>query len=105
MSCHKCETNQSILRRTCGRNYGINEYPFLESASCYEECLIHLSLMHISEPTRRTPISYAVFCLKKKIRAMNSVGEVYGGSEGGVNLYGGDDLHGASERLDECLIF
>ena len=28
--------------------------------------LYHLSLIHISEPTRRTPISYAVFCLKKK---------------------------------------
>src|SRR5664279_507259 len=27
---------------------------------------LHLSLIHISEPTRRTPISYAVFCLKKK---------------------------------------
>ena len=27
-----------------------------------------LSLIHISEPTRRTPISYAVFCLKKKIQ-------------------------------------
>ena len=27
---------------------------------------IGLSLIHISEPTRRTPISYAVFCLKKK---------------------------------------
>src|SRR5680860_722423 len=27
---------------------------------------IFLSLIHISEPTRRTPISYAVFCLKKK---------------------------------------
>ena len=27
---------------------------------------IALSLIHISEPTRRTPISYAVFCLKKK---------------------------------------
>src|SRR5665647_2424434 len=25
-----------------------------------------LSLIHICEPTRRTPISYAVFCLKKK---------------------------------------
>src|SRR5664279_778396 len=25
----------------------------------------HLSLIHISEPTRRTPTSYAVFCLKK----------------------------------------
>ena len=27
---------------------------------------VELSLIHISEPTRRTPISYAVFCLKKK---------------------------------------
>ena len=26
-----------------------------------------LSLIHISEPTRRTPISYAVFCLKKLV--------------------------------------
>ena len=25
-----------------------------------------LSLIHISEPTRRTPISYAVLCLKKR---------------------------------------
>src|SRR5664279_6017544 len=30
------------------------------------EVAFHLSLIHISEPTRRTPISYAVFCLKKK---------------------------------------
>src|SRR5664279_2854581 len=28
--------------------------------------VIPLSLIHISEPTRRTPISYAVFCLQKK---------------------------------------
>src|SRR5665647_1929860 len=28
--------------------------------------LLSISLIHISEPTRRTPISYAVFCLKKK---------------------------------------
>ena len=27
---------------------------------------IYLSLIHISEPTRRRGISYAVFCLKKK---------------------------------------
>ena len=31
-----------------------------------------LSLIHISEPTRRTPISYAVFCLKKKKQEENS---------------------------------
>src|SRR5665647_362769 len=28
--------------------------------------VLGLSLIHISEPTRRTPISYAGFCLKKK---------------------------------------
>ena len=33
-------------------------------AGCYKVQI--LSLIHISEPTRRTPISYAVFCLKKK---------------------------------------
>ena len=32
----------------------------------FEEITEKLSLIHISEPTRRTPISYAVFCLKKK---------------------------------------
>src|SRR5680860_1827298 len=31
--------------------------------------VLTLSLIHISEPTRRTPISYAVFCLKKKKNA------------------------------------
>ena len=31
-------------------------------------CLQVLSLIHISEPTRRVVISYAVFCLKKKIQ-------------------------------------
>src|SRR5680860_1779778 len=31
-----------------------------------------LSLIHISEPTRRTPISYAVFCLKKKKNKKNT---------------------------------
>eukprot|EP00658_Telonema_sp_P-2_P064282 TRINITY_DN5320_c0_g1_i2.p1 TRINITY_DN5320_c0_g1~~TRINITY_DN5320_c0_g1_i2.p1 ORF type:complete len:120 (+),score=19.00 TRINITY_DN5320_c0_g1_i2:362-721(+) len=29
-------------------------------------CLMPLSLIHISEPTRLLSISYAVFCLKKK---------------------------------------
>src|SRR5680860_230004 len=31
---------------------------------CYNDTESNLSLIHISEPTRRTPISYAVFCLK-----------------------------------------
>src|SRR5680860_1055505 len=33
--------------------------------SFFDICVHLLSLIHISEPTRRTPISYAVFCLKK----------------------------------------
>src|SRR5680860_1620562 len=33
----------------------------------------NLSLIHISEPTRRTPISYAVFCLKKKKKNETSI--------------------------------
>src|SRR5665647_23613 len=59
------------------------EFPFLGRKDCPEEFAIlinkmltayddyrsdrdklYLSLIHISEPTRRTPISYAVFCLK-----------------------------------------
>ena len=34
---------------------------------------VALSLIHISEPTRRTPISYAVFCLKKKKKTQRKV--------------------------------
>src|SRR5665647_2088626 len=48
--------------------YSLNSGFYLMSYFCY--CFIFqvytLSLIHISEPTRRTPISYAVFCLKKK---------------------------------------
>src|SRR5664279_5899862 len=36
------------------------------SPAVLDESVLTLSLIHISEPTRRTPISYAVFCLKKK---------------------------------------
>src|SRR5665647_1573030 len=39
-------------------------HPQLHSAGGCAD--LDLSLIHISEPTRRTPISYAVFCLKKK---------------------------------------
>src|SRR5665647_2018139 len=43
----------------------------LDNARTYKQTeayypVICLSLIHISEPTRRTPISYAVFCLKQK---------------------------------------
>ena len=37
----------------------------------YTQRATRLSLIHISEPTRRTPISYAVFCLKKKKKTNN----------------------------------
>src|SRR5665647_3710259 len=37
-----------------------------DGVALYEKGDYNLSLIHISEPTRRTPISYAVFCLKKK---------------------------------------
>ena len=43
---------------------GVNNIPL---ERCSEQgIVVFLSLIHISEPTRRTPISYAVFCLKKK---------------------------------------
>ena len=38
---------------------------FLLDENLRRNSLNLLSLIHISEPTRRTPISYAVFCLKK----------------------------------------
>ena len=45
---------------------GLNECPHTKTA-CIPP---HLSLIHISEPTRRYAISYAVFCLKKKIQLL-----------------------------------
>src|SRR5665647_1958318 len=41
----------------------LNEH--IQAADLIDDARV-LSLIHISEPTRRTPISYAVFCLKKK---------------------------------------
>ena len=37
----------------------------------------HLSLIHISEPTRRVVISYAVFCLKKIFFNDTATTEIY----------------------------
>ena len=48
----------SFLARAVGRSSVAELLPLLST--------LVLSLIHISEPTRRTPISYAVFCLKKK---------------------------------------
>src|SRR5680860_1327801 len=44
--------------------------PFFPGLKAYMQsypviAMCWLSLIHISEPTRRTPISYAVFCLQK----------------------------------------
>src|SRR5664279_5866421 len=44
----------------------IDTQPTLGFQRVIQRAILHLSLIHISEPTRRTPISYAVFCLKKK---------------------------------------
>src|SRR5665647_3190167 len=41
-------------------------YPGSVILVSHDRFFMDLSLIHISEPTRRTPISYAVFCLKKK---------------------------------------
>src|SRR5680860_1161144 len=55
----------------CQKNQGLLLYGFIIMTN-HVHCLISakedysledLSLIHISEPTRRTPISYAVFCL------------------------------------------
>ena len=43
----------------------------------FEVTALHLSLIHISEPTRLLSISYAVFCLKKKTHRQHSIIRVY----------------------------
>ena len=57
-----CIKSQEIMKER-----GIDEKIIHATASHgYAITVDILSLIHISEPTRRTPISYAVFCLKKK---------------------------------------
>src|SRR5678816_1362717 len=41
--------------------------PYFSTAALAATAILNLSLIHISEPTRLLSISYAVFCLKKKI--------------------------------------
>ena len=43
----------------------------------FYDMVLDLSLIHISEPTRRTPISYAVFCLKKKKKKCHRISLSY----------------------------
>ena len=59
-TCYKL-TDKGHTFDECNRVY----CPLLASGNATLAC-VSLSLIHISEPTRRTPISYAVFCLKKK---------------------------------------
>src|SRR5680860_1357825 len=60
-----------LAARNGNNKYHITEDSVPESGVCdfaFASTLTALttSCLHISEPTRRTPISYAVFCLKKK---------------------------------------
>ena len=63
----KSTTLYMILEYLTGRNINIStiEDPVEKNLPGINQTQV-LSLIHISEPTRRTPISYAVFCLKKK---------------------------------------
>src|SRR5664279_6394827 len=45
-----------------GKSLGLKKKDPFEYRLHWDE-VVYLSLIHISEPTRRTPISYAVFCL------------------------------------------
>ena len=86
------EDNQKIIEETNEIIHDDSTYPFISYLSdllakskpsdeavmklhdCIEKVAValgqDLSLIHISEPTRRTPISYAVFCLKKKKKGL-----------------------------------
>ena len=65
----KQDVDKAFLKSILSRNFTVNNLPrsdVLELSFVSKNPKIsQLSLIHISEPTRRTPISYAVFCLKK----------------------------------------
>src|SRR5680860_1763909 len=69
MTSRQAQTSRACgqVRRRAGPRKSAS--PWFRTVSC-TPCATSadqdLSLIHISEPTRRTPISYAVFCLKKK---------------------------------------
>ena len=61
------DLRKSVLKgryKTNASRYGLSHY--LSGQASIAD--VTLSLIHISEPTRLGMISYAVFCLKKKIR-------------------------------------
>ena len=63
--------NDPFVMDAWGKNHNVGDKilmvgdPFLSFTKSIGAEVDKLSLIHISEPTRRTPISYAVFCLKK----------------------------------------
>src|SRR5665647_2546136 len=65
-----CTARARARRTGCGspsrRPFPVPARGALRSRPLRIDAIRLLSLIHISEPTRRTPISYAVFCLKKK---------------------------------------
>ena len=62
--------NRQIIERRGTALYQADGSALRPLVTTSESSALSLSLIHISEPTRRRGISYAVFCLKKKkIRA------------------------------------
>ena len=55
-----------IAKRHGGINQTITVRRIFQGIGVERVFMLHLSLIHISEPTRPRLISYAVFCLKKK---------------------------------------
>src|SRR5664279_1859137 len=62
---HHDEVAEQQDERPCPAVGGTVEHPDEHRPGAGEQVAgaLGLSLIHISEPTRRTPISYAVFCL------------------------------------------
>ena len=61
------EVNSELVKNILDEAAKINQNLILPLAKSGDEnpAVLELSLIHISEPTSRTPISYAVFFLKK----------------------------------------
>src|SRR5665647_3808738 len=55
-----------VLTNATSENSSTHLFTLNNASAAKADDMLKLSLIHISEPTRRTPISYAVFCLKKK---------------------------------------
>src|SRR5678815_3341867 len=74
-----CGTDLGLLKTKADPNsdgsYSISGTKIFISSGEHDlaDNIIHLSLIHISEPTRLLSISYAVFCLKKKKYTSNII--------------------------------